>query len=361
VELFPATLWAQVTARRLRKASRRLLLGCEPMGHQPLQEAICGYLGTSRGVRCRPEQVAIISGVQEALDLSARLLLDAGDRVCMEDPGYVGAAVIFEALGAKVAYAPVDEEGMRPSAANLEGARLVYVTPAHQFPLGTSMSLARRLSLLDWARKTGALILEDDYDSEFRYAGRPAPALQGLGDGQQVLFAGTFSKVLFPSLRLGYLVVPEDLIERLSALKSVTSRHAPVLEQAVLNDFINEGHFARHLRRMRQVYAERLGVLLEAARRHLAGGLEISEVEAGLQTVGWLREGLDAESVATAAAARGLEVTPLGRYARRPLAREGLQLGFAAVSPRELERGVRELAAVLETEAKVSRRRGERG
>jgi GntR family transcriptional regulator/MocR family aminotransferase len=222
------------------------------------------------------------------------------------------------------------------------------VTPAHQFPLGVNMSLPRRLALLEWARAAGAMIVEDDYDSEYRYAGRPMPALQGLDRHGLVLFAGTFSKVLFPALRLGYLVVPIDLVDRVSAVKSVTSRHAPVLDQAVLCDFMTEGHFGRHVRRMREIYAERLDALLEGARQQLVGLLEISGVEAGLQTAGWLREGVDGEAAAVAAAARQLEVTPLSRYFRRRPMRDGLQLGFAAVDVAEIRRGVGELAAVLE-------------
>jgi GntR family transcriptional regulator/MocR family aminotransferase len=352
LDLFPTTLWAQIAARRLRRASASLLLGCPPMGYRPLQEAVSGYLNASRGVRCEPGQIAIVSGVQEALDLTARLFVNPGDRVCVEDPGYPGAPLVFEAIGARIATAGVDDEGIRLDEVGLRGARLAYVTPAHQFPLGATMSLGRRLRLLEWARRGSALVFEDDYDSEFRYSGRPLPALQGFDEGGHVLFAGSFSKVLFPSLRLGYLVVPEDLVDTVAAARSVLSRHPPLIEQAVVCDFIVAGHFARHLRRMRQVYAERLSVLLDGARQHLSGLLEISTVEAGLQTVGWLRAGLDGESVARAAAARGVEVTPLGRYARGALAREGLQLGFAAVDATEIERGVRELAVTLERESK---------
>jgi len=199
-------------------------------------------------------------------------------------------------------------------------------------------------------------IFEDDYDSEYRYSGRPVPALQGLDQDGMVLFAGSFSKVLFPSLRLGYLVIPPDLVNYFAAAKSVTNRHAPLLEQAVLCDFITEGHFGRHLRRMREVYAERLAVLMESARQRLAGLLEISNVEAGLQTVGWLRRGIDAQSAAKAAAARDVEVIPLSRYARGNVAQDGLQLGFAAVDTREIRRGVLQLAAALEGELKAFQR-----
>jgi GntR family transcriptional regulator/MocR family aminotransferase len=317
------------------------------MGYRPLREAVADYLTTARGVCCTTEQVAIVSGVQEALDLVARLFLNPGDRVSMENPGYVGAAMVFESVGAKISALGLDGEGMELRAAGLRGARLVYVTPGHQFPLGISMSLPRRLQLLEWARQSGALIFEDDYDSEYRYSGRPVPALQGLDRSGSVLFAGSFSKVLFPSLRLGYLVIPHDLVDDFAAAKSITTRHAQLLDQAVLCDFITEGHFGRHLRRMRGVYAERLSVLLQGARDRLAGLLEISDVEAGLQTVGWLRGGLTGESAARAAAARNLEVVPLSRYTRGRASREGLQLGFAAVDSREIQRGVEQLALAL--------------
>jgi GntR family transcriptional regulator / MocR family aminotransferase len=357
MDLFPMTLWTQITARRLRRASTKLLLGCEPLGYRPLREAVADYLNTSRGVKCTPEQIAIISGAQEALDLAARLFLNPGDRACVENPGYTSAADVFESVGAKVSALPLDDEGVQLRRQSLRGARLVYVTPAHQFPLGITMSLPRRLALLEWARTSGALIFEDDYDSEFRYSGRPVPALQGLDRSGLVLFAGTFNKALFPSLRMGYLVIPPDLAAYVADTKSLTSRHPPLLAQAVLCDFITEGHFGRHLRRMREVYAERSSVLLEAARQRLAGLLEISDVEAGLQTVGWLCGGIDGESAAKAAASRNVEVTPLSRYSRGRMAREGLQLGFAAMDANEIRRGVQELAAALEGESKTLQRR----
>lgn len=348
LDLFPATLWAQVAARRLRRAPAGLFLGCGALGYGPLREAVADYLRTSRGVRCTAEQVVIVSGAQEALDLVARLCLDPGGGVCMEDPGYVGAARAFAACGARMTYLRVDAFGMKVPPARLHGIRLAYVTPAHQHPTGVSMSLPRRLALLAWARRSGALVLEDDYDGEYRYAGRPLPALQGLDRHGVVIFAGTFSKVLFPALRLGYLVVPEDLVASYAAAKSVTSRHAALLDQAVLCDFIAGGHFGAHLRRMREVYAERLGVLLDCAARRLAGLLELSDVEAGLETTGWLRRGLDAGAVAAAAARRGVEVGPLRLRGRGSLARGGLQMGFAAVDPREIRRGVEALAVAIE-------------
>jgi GntR family transcriptional regulator/MocR family aminotransferase len=242
----------------------------------------------------------------------------------------------------------VHAEWFKLDSKKLQQARLVYVTPGHQFPLGVTMALPRRLQLLEWARGSGAMIFEDDYDSEFRYSGRPVPALQGLDTHGVVLFAGSFSKVLFPSLRLGYLVVPPDMVDRFAAAISITCRHAPLLDQAILCDFITDGHLGRHLRRMRQIYAERLSVLLEGAREKWRGLAEITGVEAGLQTAAWLDEGIHARTVVQTAKLRNVETVPLQEYSQRPMRRQGLQLGFAAVDTREIRRGVHELAAVLE-------------
>jgi GntR family transcriptional regulator/MocR family aminotransferase len=348
LDLVPTTLWAQVAGRRLRAVTTQLLMGCPPLGYAPLRDAVANYLTSARGVRCTAAQVCIVSGVQDALDLAARLFLDPGDRVAMEDPGYTGAALTFRALGARVIGVPLDPEGVTLPPRLLHDVRMMYVTPAHQFPLGVTMSLSRRLALLAWARTANAVIFEDDYDSEFRYSGAPVPALQGLDHDDRVLFAGSFSKVLFPALRLGYLVLPERLVDRMETVVSVSRRHGPVLEQAILTDFIVDGHFGRHVRRMREVYAARLAVLLEEGRRHLDGLLTISDIEAGLQTVGWLADGLDARRVAAAAAEHDVQVTPTAEYAMARQRREGLQLGFAAVDEFELKRGVRELARVLE-------------
>jgi GntR family transcriptional regulator/MocR family aminotransferase len=348
LDLFPITLWAQVASRSLRRASVEQLRGCDPLGYAPLRRTVAEYLYRSRGVSCEPEQVAIVSGVQEALDLVVRLVLHRGDAIGIENPGYIGAALRLEATGAPLLSMPLDDQGMRLPHPRHRRVGLVYVTPAHQFPAGLSMSLPRRLALIDWARRTGALIFEDDYDSEYCYAGAPVPALQGLDRQGVVLFAGSFSKVLFPSIRLGYLVVPPDLVERVSALKSITNRFPPVLEQAALCDFITDGHFGRHVRRMREVYAERLSVLVESARQSLDGLLEISPVEAGLQTAGWLCGDVDAAAAAARANERAVEVIPMSRYCREPIDRQGLVLGFAAVDAREIRRGVRELAAALE-------------
>jgi GntR family transcriptional regulator/MocR family aminotransferase len=347
------TVWTQIVNRKLRRASLAMLKGCESAGYKPLREAIATYVSRSRGVVCTAEQVLVLSGVQEALDLAVRLFVEPKDKVLMEEPGYVGAARAFEAVGAKIVPLGIDGEGAKLPAQH-QTAKLVYVTPAHQAPMCVAMSLTRRLALLEWARKTGAVIFEDDYDGEYRYSGRPVPALQGLDRSGVVLFAGSFSKILFPALRLGYLIVPEDLIERFAAAKSILNRHSPLLEQTALCEFIEAGHFGRHLRRMREVYSERLGVLLEEGKKQLSGLLEISEIEAGLQTMGWLAKGYDGKAVARAAEARGIEVVPLAAF--YPSAhkwetpeRDGLQMGFAAVGPKEIRRGVEELARVLES------------
>ncbi len=349
LDLFPTSLWAQVAARRLRRASTQLLAGGEPLGYRPLREAVAEYLNASRGVKCAADQVLIVSGAQEGLDRTARLLLNPGEPAWIEEPGYPGAAAVLRAIGAKTCGVPVDSEGLdlERGIRRWPRPKLVYVTPAHQFPLGVTMSLRRRLALLEWARKGGVLIFEDDYDSEYRYSGRPVPAMQGLDRAGVVIFGGSFSAVMFPAMRLGYLVVPPEMIDVFAAAQSVSTHHPPLLGQAVLCDFIREGHFARHIRRMRQVYAQRLAVLLNAARERWDGLVEISNIEAGLQTIGWLRGEVSAENVARAAAERDVELVPLQRYAYGRAPRNGIVLGFAAVEPRELRRGVEELAAVL--------------
>jgi GntR family transcriptional regulator/MocR family aminotransferase len=349
LDAFPTALWAQVAARRLRRASTHLLAGGEALGYRPLRQAVADYLNTSRGVKCSADQVLILSGAQEALDRTARVLLNPADSIWMEEPGYPGAAVVFHALGARICAVPVDDEGLDldHGRRRWRHARLVYVTPAHQYPLGVTMTLRRRLALLEWARRSGTLIFEDDYDSEYRYSGRPVPALQGLDRSGVVLFAGSFSAVLFPALRLGYLVVPPDMVDVFAAAESISTHHPPLLDQAVLCDFITEGHFARHIRRMRELYAERLSVLLESAHAQLSDVLEISTVEAGLQTIGWLKGRADAVKAAAAAGERGVEVIPLSRYGWGRVRRQGLVLGFAAVPPREIRRGVEQLALTL--------------
>jgi GntR family transcriptional regulator / MocR family aminotransferase len=350
LDAFPVFQWAQVAARRLRRVSTQLLAGGETLGYRPLREAVAEYLNTSRGVNCASAQVLIISGVQQALDRTAHLLVNPSDEVWIEEPGYPRAALAFLAVGAQLRSVPVDKEGLNLEAGQRRWSspRLVYVTPAHQFPLGVTMSLRRRLELLEWARRSRTIIFEDDYDSEYRYAGRPVPALQGLDRAEMVIFAGSFTDVMFPGLRLGYMVVPSDMIDIFAAAEAVSTHHPPLIDQAILCDFMREGHFARHVRRMRELYAERLSVLVELSGKHLGELLEIPAVEAGLSTVGWLQRGISAEAAAKAAAQRDVEVVPLRQYAYGRVRREGLVLGFAAVDEKELRRGVEQLARALE-------------
>lgn len=358
LDAFPLELWAQITSRRVRHATRSLLSDVDARGYRPLREALADYLGAARGVRCTADQVIIVSGAQQGLDLTARIVLDRGDPVWMEDPGYFGATYVFKTLGARVIPVPVDRDGLNVTEGRrrCKRAKLAYVTPSHQFPLGTSMTLERRLALLDWARAARSFIFEDDYNSEYRYSGRPLPALQGLAPNGSVIFAGTFSKVLFPGLRLGYLVVPDAMVDRYAAAKFLQDRHCSVIEQAVVCDFIAEGHFSRHIRRMRELYAHRLALLLESAKKKLGGVLRVDEAEAGMQTIGWLRDGLSAEAVAKAALARNIELMPISRLVLEASPGEGVVMGFAAVSDREIARGIDELAQVIDSCRKEQKR-----
>jgi GntR family transcriptional regulator/MocR family aminotransferase len=290
--------------------------------------------------------VAITSGASGALDLLSRVLLDPGDRVGVEDPGYPGATVRFRALGADVVPLPVDDQGCRVPTE--DGLRAVFVTPGHQFPTGVTMGLPRRLALLDWARASGALVLEDDYDSEFWYGGQPLPVLQGLDRHGTVALVGSFSKTVGPAIRLGFVVLPPDLVDPFARAAWVPGGPGSAVDQTVLADFLAGGHYSRHLRRTRETYAGRLAVLQEEVGRRLGGALSLSGVEAGLQTVGWLAPGLDAEAVTGRAAALGVLVVPVSRYAARPLVRDGLRLGFASVGEGQIRWGVEQLARAVD-------------
>ena len=347
LDLFPTTLWAQVASRRLKRLTTRQLLGCDPGGYEPLRKAVTQYLSSARGVRCDARQVLILSGIQEALDLVARLLLNAGDRVLIEDPGYQVAYSVFDAVGARLIPVPIDSEGAAPRKQDFRNARLMYVTPGHQFPTGITMPFARRVDILHHASEAGTYIFEDDHDSEYRYSGSPLPAMQGLDRSGVVLFAGSFNKVLFPSLRMGYVVLPPNLVDVFLRTKALINRHHSVIDQAIMCDFIELGHFGRHLRRTRKIYAERASSLSLNAQQYLGDDLELSRIEAGLQTVGWLKPGIDADAVSRAAAERHVDVVPLSRYLHKKSLPEGLQIGFAAVSPSAIEQGTRELAAAI--------------
>ncbi len=350
VDLFPVRLWAQLVTRRVRAVTSAQLDYGEPGGVRVLREAIAAHVQTARGTACEADQVVVVAGAQQGLDLACRLLLDPGDRAWMEDPGYPGARSALVGAGARILPVRVDAEGLDVEAGvrGAGDARLVYVTPSHQYPLGVPMSLPRRLALLKWATRARAWVLEDDYDSEFRYGARPIPCLHGLDVDGRVIYVGSFSKTLFPALRLGFVIVPSDLQGRLVAARAAADQHPPVLDQTVLADFIVEGHFARHLRRMRARYRERLEAVAAAAKRFCQGALRLRAVQTGLHVVADL-EGADAVRVFREAAARGVEVTPLSTYyARRERAANGLVLGFAAARPEAASRAMQRVAAAIE-------------
>ncbi|MGA2135574.1 MAG: PLP-dependent aminotransferase family protein [Bryobacteraceae bacterium] len=347
---FPIEIWGRIASRRLRRATRSMLAGRDSRGYAPLREAVAGYLGHSRGVNCTADRIVIVSGVQQALDLLARLLLRPADAVWMEDPGYFGAATAFRNAGARIVPVPVDADGISVAQGKrmCAGAKGAYVTPAHQFPLGMTMPLERRLALLAWAREAGAFLIEDDYDSEYRFEGRPVPALEGLDESESVILVGSFNKLLFPAARLGYIAVPPALIDPLLAFRFGTDQHASDPHQAVLCDFIVEGHLGRHIRRMRDLYAGRLAALQDGARRYLDGLLEISPVKAGLYTSGLLRNGMTSREAESAATAHQIESMALDRFALRRTDVHGLLLGFGAFDQSQIRRGMAALAAALE-------------
>jgi GntR family transcriptional regulator/MocR family aminotransferase len=349
LDAFPFATWMHLVARHHRRPPRDLLCYSHPAGYAPLRRAIAAHLGPARAVHCDPEQVLVLTGSQQGLDLVARLLLDPGDRAWFEDPGYPSGRAALAGAGVLPVPVPVDGDGLDVAAGRVRcpNARLVYVTPSHQYPLGVTMSLSRRLALLEWARQANAWVIEDDYDSEFRYAGRPLAALQGLDRDGRVIYLGTFSKTLFPALRLGYLVVPPDLVDAFVAARAVTDRQTPTLTQAVVADFLTEGHFLRHVRRMRTLYRERQETLLRAARRELSGQLELCPCETGLHLMGWLGEDEDDKQASQAAARAGVEVPPLSHYCVERRGRGGLLLGYAGSEPRQIREAVRRLGSAL--------------
>lgn len=349
LDSFPIDTWSRLTTRRWRSLPASTLGYQQSTGYPPLREAIADYLQDSRGVHCAPEQVIIVSGTQQAITLTAHVLLDPGDRAWIEDPGYPRATGAFQWAGAETIPIPLDAKGLDLDAARSRSseARLAYVTPSHQYPLGMTMSLSRRLDLLDWAEQSEAWILEDDYDSEYRYEGRPIAALQGLDDAGRVIYVGSFSKVLFPALRLGYLVVPQPLVEPFSAAKSLVERCPPLAPQMVVTDFIEEGYFERHLRRMRTLYAERQSILIEALSAKTGDLLDVSSDEAGLHLTAFLRRNFDDQAVSSALQERGIVAPPLSFYASRSLNRDGLVLGYAAVNETDIREGVDQLEQTL--------------
>jgi GntR family transcriptional regulator / MocR family aminotransferase len=349
LEQFPFRDWARLLARRWRRPQRAFLVGGEPGGYRPLCEAIADYLAMARAVFCRADQVIVTSGAQQALDLAARVLIDPGDPVWMEEPGYPPTGAVLRAAGARVIPVPVDDEGLSVIAGRaLEPApRLVCVSPSHQYPLGVTMSLKRRLELLECVRAIDGMVIEDDYDSEYRYAGRPLAALQGLDGDGRVIYLGTMSKVMFPGLRIGYMVVPEHLVDAFLAVRAMVDAHPSSIAQAALADFITEGFLGAHIRRMRQLYGERQAALIEAFRTRFGERLALAPAAAGMHLVARLAPGSDDRALARRAAEAGVETPALSHYYQGLPAARGLLLGYAGVDRRATERAALRLAEVL--------------
>jgi GntR family transcriptional regulator / MocR family aminotransferase len=349
LEHFPIGMWSKLVNRHSRKQTRHSMAYGDAMGYVPLREAIAEYLGAVRAVRCEPSQILITTGSQQGLQLSAQVLLDADDRVWIEEPGYPGARQALRMVGARLIPVPVDHEGLivAEGIRRAPSAHAVYITPSHQYPLGVTMTAARRMLLLNWAARSGAWIIEDDYDSEYRLGGHPIPSLQGLDMGARVVYVGTFSKVMFPSLRLGYVVLPKDLVDAFSTARDATDQFSSTLYQAAMTDFIREGHFARHIRRMRVLYMERRRALVEAIRIHMADVLEVTGTEAGMHLVALLPPGVSDVAISKKAAQIGISAMPLSACYLKPPARGGLVLGYGGTSSHEIYEGIRKLKMCL--------------
>jgi GntR family transcriptional regulator/MocR family aminotransferase len=348
LDQFPFPTWTRLLARHARRLEPGALNYCSPLGDLRLRQALAAYLRTARAVRCEAEQIMVVSGSQQAIEIAARVLVDPGLPVWVEEPGYGGARDALAMAGTRLVPVPVDDEGLDVAAGTrvCRAARAVVVTPSHQYPLGATMSASRRLQLLDWAQTAGAWIIEDDYDSEYRYESQPIAALQGLDRDARVVYVGTFSKVLFPALRIGYLVVPPDLVARFAAVREAIDICPAGLLAAPLTEFISEGHFARHLRRTGQLYRERRTALVEALRRSFGARLQVVGAEAGIHLVA-LGDGLRDRAIARRAAQEGLWAMPLSSCYLGRSPRNGLVLGYGGTSADRMPAAVERLRRVV--------------
>ncbi|MBZ4418038.1 PLP-dependent aminotransferase family protein [Myxococcus sp. RHSTA-1-4] len=354
-QLFPFETWRRLMARQLRAATLPAAYA-EAAGHPGLREAVARHVGVARGVRADAGDVIVTHGAQQALDLIGRVLLEPGDCVAVEEPGYPPARLLFQSLGARVVPVPVDTEGLDVGALP-DDARLVYVTPSHQFPLGMPMSPARRTALLDWAKQRDAVVIEDDYDSEFRFGGRPLETLHGLDRSGRVIYVGSFSKVMLPALRLGFLIAPPSIQRELRLAKRVSDWHSQLPAQAALARFIDEGLLARHIRKMRREYESRHERILEKLTRHFGVWLRPLPSTAGLHLSAMFRAGgrrLEEDVVARAKEA-GVGLISLSRYYASTPARAGLVLGYGSVPAARLDEGLRRLLACVSAAAGAKR------
>lgn len=344
-EQFPYDVWRRLLGRYLSTDDAMLSRYGSAAGFFPLRQALADYLGRARGVRCTPETVVIVSGAQQALDILARLLLNAGDRVVVETPGYRDAFALLRLHQARLVGLPVDDHGLPVDRIPADRVPLAFVTPSHQFPKGGTMPLARRLALLAWARRQNAVVIEDDYDGDLRYGSGSLAALQGLDEDGQVVYLGTFSKVLFPALRLGYLVLPPGLVEPFVRAKELVDRGAPTLTQAAVADFLAGGHFERHLRHLRRLYGQKRATLISALDEYLGGRVRYSSVAAGLHVMLFAEGELDEGRLVREAAAHGVRVYAGAPYHLEHPAPPSVLLGFSGLGEEEIVEGVRRLAA----------------
>ena len=352
LDAFPLDVWTRIaTSVHKRLAASQLGTGHDPMGYQPLREAIAAHLRAVRGMNCTAEQIMIVSGSQKGLYITARALISRGAGVWLEEPGYGGVQGVARIVQGNLSLVPVDEQGLNVDTGieMAKGASVAYVTPSHQFPLGVTMSLLRRLQLLHWAEQAGSWLIEDDYDSEFRYSGHPLAALHGLDTNDRVIYVGTFSKVMFPALRLGYIVLPTDLTDVFVGVKIPIDRHPSLAVQMMVNAFMEQGHFTRHLRRMLGLYTERRDALVEAVECKLTGALTLGPSDCGMHVAGWLASGLDETAIVARASEKEIGVVPLSSHYLGEDKREGVLLGFTSASPTELRRGIETLASIIET------------
>jgi GntR family transcriptional regulator / MocR family aminotransferase len=351
---FPVREWSRLVNRHARKLSRELMGYSDAMGYWPFREAVAEYLGAFRGVRCDPSQVLVTTGSQQGVQLAALALLDPRDPVLIEEPSYPGAQQALKAAGARLIPVPVDKDGMNVACAIERSgrARVAFVTPSHQFPMGVTMSAARRLELLAWAGRNGAWILEDDYDSEFRFGGSPIGSLQGVDSESRVIYIGTLSKVMAPALRLGFVVIPRDLIRTFMMLRSASDTFSPLLYQLVMTDFIREGHFSHHLKRMRSLYAEKRRTLLAALEAEFGNTLEIVGEQAGMHLVAFLPPGMNDSEISGQSRQNAISVGPLSPCYASPPRRNGLVLGYASLSERQIYETVAGLKTIIAAGAK---------
>lgn len=346
VECFPFELWRRILQRRARKTQIRELDYGPAVGSEALREAICVHLRRSRAVACDPSQVVIVNGSQQALDLIARVLIEPRDRIVIEDPCYQGTKEVLRAAGARLHASSVDYDGLDPASLP-DNARMAFVTPSHQFPTGAILPLARRQALLQWAKRRNAVIVEDDYDGEFRYEGKPLESLQGLDTEGRVIYVGTFSRTIFSALRIGYVIVPKSLVQAFSTAKWLCDRHTATLEQETLAEFISSGMYERHLRRVRRRNAASRDALLEALLKHLGDRVDVTGDGAGAHIVLWPEKRTAEEAAISAAASRGVGIYGVGRYFLKRPTRAGIMLGYSRMREPDIREGIKRLAKVL--------------